>query len=180
MGPKIQGRSGHFTNHPPLDDDWFAMLNEPLFWLGKVESLRGAAELLLKHIEFRDQGLMLAGYSVEVVLKALAIHADRRLVESGEVKLGHDLPSLADKANVNPTTSERKLLALLTHFVVYAGRYPTARRIRETAVSYGTSGADIVAFEATFDRFYSLAVSRIAPLGEPHSPGRQWIRSDAG
>jgi hypothetical protein len=69
-----------------------------------------------------------AGLAVENLIKGIWIAKDPTLVEGGKLAnrlLDHDLPRLAAKAGVEVNSEERTLLARLTPFVRWIGRYLT-------------------------------------------------------
>ena len=54
---------------------------------------------------------------------------------------GHNLPDLADAAGVTVSPSERSILARLTDFIVYAGRYPISKQVKDMEPSQNTRRA---------------------------------------
>ena len=116
-------------------------LKDPILWLAHANALSEAATTLVRAVptwehmpvtargicdsQFCGAALMLVGYSLEVCLKAILIirkgvveyEAEERSFRHHRLEeLAESLPSLS--------TKERAILRLLTHFTVWAGRYP--------------------------------------------------------
>ncbi|HDR9508893.1 hypothetical protein C5615_22725 [Burkholderia cepacia] len=121
----------------PTSDD----LKNPLLWLTQAEAMSQAAFVLINAqpsfgtVPAEMQGicdsqycavaLMLVGYSLEVCLKAMIIVKEgvEAYSEAERKYQTHDLKKLATFiADLN--TKDLATLELLTHFVVWAGRYP--------------------------------------------------------
>lgn len=122
---------------PPSSED----LKSPILWITQAHAMAEAARLVLQNKPNLDHlpvytkgvcdcqycavGLMLVGYSLEICLKAILImkkgievytveekaHKHHRLVELAEF-----IPELSAKDNA--------ILKALTHFTMWAGRYP--------------------------------------------------------
>ncbi|MBT2866334.1 hypothetical protein JQK19_03690 [Chromobacterium violaceum] len=116
-------------------------LKNPVLWLSHAHSLSEAAICLIKnipafdnfpisvrticHSQYHAVALMLVGYSLEVCLKAMIlIRLGPEEFTTQEKKHFHH--RLQELANFIPDLSEKELAILqgLTHFVVWAGRYP--------------------------------------------------------
>ncbi len=116
-------------------------LKNPLLWLTQAEAMSQAAFVLIKAEPSFDNvpaemrgicdsqycavALMLVGYSLEVCLKAMIIVKEgvEAYSEAERKYLTHDLKKLATFiADLN--AKDLATLELLTHFVVWAGRYP--------------------------------------------------------
>jgi hypothetical protein len=122
---------------PPTAED----LKSPILWLTQAEALTQAAVMLIKNepdfetmpIDMRGicdsqycaVALMLVGYSLEVCLKAMTILRsgivtymanEKSFYHHKLVKLAEFIPGL--------TTKEKAILQTLTHFTLWAGRYP--------------------------------------------------------
>jgi hypothetical protein len=134
-------------SRPPTSED----LKSPVLWLTQAHAMAEAARIVLQgkpnldHLpnatkgvcdcQYCAVGLMLVGYSLEVCLKAMLImtkgidaytseekyHRHHRLE-----KLSEFVPGLNDK--------DRAILQALTHFVMWAGRYPDPGSGREDDV----------------------------------------------
>ncbi|AYH00935.1 hypothetical protein C5E26_08325 [Pectobacterium parmentieri] len=128
-----------------------ADLKNPVLWLTHAHALSEAAVSLVRqpsnfetmpegvrticHSQYHAVALMLVGYSLEVCLKAMIL-----------IKLGVDEFTRREKehfhhrldelANFIPNLSDKELAILkgLTHFIIWAGRYPDpgTRRINDT------------------------------------------------
>ncbi len=122
---------------PPSPED----LKAPMLWLSQAQALTEAAITLIRTVPSFDAmpvevrgicdsqycavALMLVGYSLEVALKGMTIMrlgVDEFMVRERTFR-SHDLNALAEFI---PDLSEkdRAVLKVLTHFVVWAGRYP--------------------------------------------------------
>jgi hypothetical protein len=116
-------------------------LKSPFLWLAHAHALSEAACAVLRHepawetmpidahgvcdSQYCAVALMLIGYSLEVCLKGMSIlrlGVDTFAVEEREHR-HHDLDRLADFV---PELDERSrvILRLLSHFTIWAGRYP--------------------------------------------------------
>lgn len=116
-------------------------LKDPILWLSHASALSEAATTIARTVptwahmpvtardicdsQFCAVALMLVGYSLEVCLKAMLIMRsgvvayeanERRFRHHRLEELAEFLPNLTDK--------DKAILRLLTHFTVWAGRYP--------------------------------------------------------
>ncbi|EPZ7321335.1 hypothetical protein FLM06_16755 [Vibrio cholerae] len=116
-------------------------LKSPILWLTQAEALSQSALTLFKNEpEFETMpvfvrsicdrqycgvGLMLVGYSLEIVLKAMLI-MKHGVDAYTEIENKHRHHRLHELANIVPNLDkrERAVLRGLTHFVRWAGRYP--------------------------------------------------------
>lgn len=116
-------------------------LKNPILWLSHAHSLSEAAVCLIRnapkfdsfpvnlrticHSQYHAVALMLVGYSLEVCLKAMIL---LRLgpEEFTKQEKNHFHHRLQDLADFIPDLSAKELAILkgLTHFVIWAGRYP--------------------------------------------------------
>ncbi|MGX1175494.1 hypothetical protein [Pseudomonas sp. R151218B TE3479] len=122
---------------PPTAED----LKSPILWLTQAEALTQAAVAVIKNQPGFDEmpiymrgvcdsqycavGLMLVGYSLEVCLKAMTILQsgvmtymanEKSFYHHRLVKLAEFIPDLSVK--------DKAILQTLTHFTLWAGRYP--------------------------------------------------------
>src|SRR5205085_1848679 len=68
---------------------------------------------------------MLAGFAVEVLMKARLVHRGNALDSKGVFRLRtHDLLQLAADTSFKVSDDEARLLERLTEYAVWAGRYP--------------------------------------------------------
>lgn len=145
-----------------MDDDTKAALrqnydsiaNKPATWLIVADNLALAARLLEPHfaidltkecdhdriaVRARIHGpiLMLRGCGLECLLKALYVAKGNKLGEGGRyISPGgkeHDLISLAAKASLAMSPSEKALVGYLGHYIMQ-GRYPMPKRAPEAHV----------------------------------------------
>jgi len=75
---------------------------------------------------------MLVGYALECALKALWVKKSNKLVEGSRYKRiqtvgDHDIVGLAAAVGYAPTSKEKNVLARLSKFAVFAGRYPVGK-----------------------------------------------------
>ena len=118
-----------------------ADLKNPVLWLSHADALSEAAICLVKnspnfdntssdlrticHSQYHAVALMLVGYSLEVCLKAMILIklGVDEFTKKEKSYFHHRLEELADFI---PDLSEKELAILkcLSHFVVWAGRYP--------------------------------------------------------
>jgi len=116
-------------------------LKSPVLWLSHTQALGTAAITLIQnppefeslpedmrgvaHCQYHAVALMLVGYSLESCLKAMiVIRMGVDAYEENERKhRHHDLSRLADFIP-NLTTRDKAVLDGLTHFTMWAGRYP--------------------------------------------------------
>jgi hypothetical protein len=87
-------------------------------------------------LRLRGPFAMLAGMAIENMLKGLILQRtarDARLELMSKKKLiTHDLVTLATRAGVELADFEQELLARLSRFIVWAGRYPVALTATDT------------------------------------------------
>lgn len=135
----IQEMSGFHVDldRPPKSED----LKSPVLWLSHARAMSeaGVAVLinepkleqlpeLMKGVcdsQYCSVGLMLVGYSLEICLKAMLIMkiGITKFTEDERKHHHHKLEELADFVpNLSP--KDKAILRTLTHFVVWAGRYP--------------------------------------------------------
>lgn len=160
-----------------------ADLKNPVLWLSHANALSEAAVCLVKnppnfesmpsnlrtvcHSQYHAVALMLVGYSLEVCLKAMILiklgveeftkqehsHFHHRLEE-----LANFIPNLSDK--------EQAILKGLSHYVVWAGRYPDpgSKRISnavdvfEISEQHEINAKDLFQFSAKVMRYVQTVV----------------------
>lgn len=124
-------------DQPPKSED----LKSPVLWLCHARAMSEAGVAVLTSEPKLDQmpeimkgvcdsqycgvGLMLVGYSLEICLKAMLIikKGITKFTEDEKKHYHHDLEELANFVpNLSP--KDKAILKVLTHFVVWAGRYP--------------------------------------------------------
>lgn len=139
---------------PPTVTD----LKNPVLWLCHAHALAEAAVQLVRnppsfdsfpeelrticHSQYHAAALMLVGYSLEVCLKAMILLriGVEEFIKQERDHFHHRLDELA---NFIPGLSEKEKAVLrgLTHFVVWAGRYPDpgSKRIMNTSEVFDLS-----------------------------------------
>lgn len=118
------------------DEQHRLLAEEPFVWVLRADELVLAFETLAaecdRNLQTRAHGphlsgvaFMLAGFAVEVLLKALLIQTRVPLDENGRFELrSHHLAQLAVDTGFNLTDDESRLLEKLEEFLTWAGRYP--------------------------------------------------------
>jgi len=164
---------------PPTIED----LKNPILWLSHAHALSEAAVRLVRnppsfdsfpqelkticHSQYHAVALMLVGYSLEVCLKAmimLRLGAD----EFTKQEKNHFHHKLEELSNFIPDLDEKDkaILKGLSHFVVWAGRYPdpgskranSAVDVFEIAEKYQISGKDLFGLSARIMRHVQTVV----------------------
>jgi hypothetical protein len=141
---------------------WEGIFRTPRAWAHKAERLYHAFNAVASasqegsmHCDLREQALMLAGMSIEVLWKALLVSqpdyralllSTDRLSKADAERKGtfytHDLLALAQLANVELSEDYRKTARTLSSFIYWRGRYviPIERRIGDLAPTLQSDG----------------------------------------
>ncbi|MGO4894210.1 hypothetical protein [Flavobacterium sp. W21_SRS_FM6] len=116
-------------------------LKDPILWLCQAKALSVAAVTLTKsdpdfssmpsslisilHRQYFSGALLLVGYSVEVLFKALAINklGIERYTEKERSYHNHKLTWLVEQ-HIPVNKKESAVLECLSHFIYWAGKYP--------------------------------------------------------
>lgn len=131
---------------PPTSHD----LKSPILWLTQAHAMSEAATIVLRgqpnidhlpmftkgvcHSQYCAVGLMLVGYSLEICLKAMLIltrgidiyiEEEKTHKHHNLVRLSECIPSL--------DVRDKAILELLTHYLMWAGRYPDPGSGRESS-----------------------------------------------
>ncbi len=124
-------------DRPPKSED----LKSPVLWLSHARAMSEAGVAVIMNEPKFDQmpelikgvcdsqycavGLMLVGYSLEICLKAMLI-MKMGVAKFSEDEKKHHHHKLDELAEFIPdlSTKDKIILQILTHFVVWAGRYP--------------------------------------------------------
>lgn len=143
---------------PTQEEDFDHFVRNPSAWLMKAKTLKFAAVELFKQfenafselahldgvpmdvaaptfvkLEYYQPAGMLAGFSLEVLIKAniVALHPSRIKIgmkvrdwTDGKPINGHDLLALSKEAGVH--VNDVELLSILTKFSIWKGRYPSS------------------------------------------------------
>lgn len=148
-------------------------LKNPILWLAHANALSEAATTIARTVptwshmpvtgrsmcdsQFCAVALMLVGYSLEVCLKAmLLMRLGEAAYEARERQFHHH--RLEELAQFVPglSSKDKAILKLLTHFTVWAGRYPDpgpkfeadAREIFEVSERERISGGEVFSLAA--------------------------------
>jgi hypothetical protein len=88
--------------------------------------------------------LMLRGFAVECLLKAIWVKKGNLLTRGGRlvpIQAGaHDLVQIAHRVGFRLTAREKDVLRRLSHFATYAGRYPVPTRAADMALTRAVGG----------------------------------------
>jgi hypothetical protein len=88
-------------------------------------------EQALVHVSHRGSYMLLAGLSIENLIKAVAVGTDSlKYIADDKKKLKHSTIELFKELNISLSEEEEKFLRLLEENVVWAGRYPTPIQAR--------------------------------------------------
>lgn len=94
--------------------------------LGEMQS--GCSPLDLNNLESAGPATLLYGLAFENIIKALIVKREGPMIEQGKLvkqwPRHHKLVNLASRAEIVLTDAQRDLLARLTAFVEWSGRYP--------------------------------------------------------
>lgn len=131
-------------SRPPTSED----LKNPVLWMTQAHAMSEAARILIQNrpelsylpnnlkglcdCQYCAVALMLVGYSLEICLKAMLIMKKGIAVYKSEEKK-HQHHRLEKLAEFVPDLSakDKAILQILTHFVMWAGRYPDPGSGRE-------------------------------------------------
>jgi hypothetical protein len=141
---------------------WEGIFSTPRAWAQKAERLYHAFNAVASasqegsmHCDLREQALMLAGMSIEVLWKALLVaQPDYRAMllstdslsksdtERKNTFYTHDLLALAQLADVELSEAHKKTARVLSSFIYWRGRYviPVQRRIGDLAPTMQSDG----------------------------------------
>jgi hypothetical protein len=98
------------------------MENGLLYYWNKANKLRKGAELVIGDCELHDVFSMLAGMSLEVLLKGIARALDNPASNT------HSLVKLAEHVGIAFSDDERVILDAMSEHIYWAGRYTAPRK----------------------------------------------------
>lgn len=159
-----------------IDELQKSQLLDPINWISSAEDLLASATLFdlewqgywktkgaeqKKHEKHLKAHLMLLGFALENLLKALIVQDQRQALESEfelkkelpQILNSHDLIKLAERARLHfSDDGTKELLARLTRHSVWAGRYPVPLRPSHLPAEdvFGLSSSDLVPISAYF------------------------------
>jgi hypothetical protein len=88
----------------------------------------GCSPLELENLETVGPATLLYGLAFENLFKAIILTMESGVIEAGRLKTwpgsGHGLVGLAERAEIQLTSTQRDLLSRFTAFVEWSGRYP--------------------------------------------------------
>ena len=124
--------------------------------ISRLGDLSEAADVGLR---LRGPFFLLAGLAVENLLKAIIVkrmHAENRPVTEGNVlrleRGRHSLIALSRSAQITLSSEEREVLARLSTFVPWAGRYPVPIKKTDTTQSRITRSDDFARIKIFLSR----------------------------
>jgi hypothetical protein len=105
----------------------------PAYWHNKSADLHSSARVLWKAMEADSQlqitccstYKMLMGMSFEVLIKA---HCIAQKIKNDKIHKTHQLTKLAEIAGLKLTKEDKKILDILTEYVIWDGKYPTPKK----------------------------------------------------
>ena len=111
--------------------------------------------------------VMLAGFAVECLIKAVWLKTGNELVRDGEYKgilrnERHQLVPLCDRVGIPLSSTERRSLHGLSRIMLSVGRYPIPRKPSEVTISW----------ESKDDGVVSTFVQRLELMLRSHLAGR--------
>lgn len=165
MAQNVAGFSTDISKAPTAED-----LKSPILWLSQAHAMVQAAIIVLQNepdfghlpiytrgvcdCQYCAVGLMLVGYSLEICLKAITI------LRSGVVdyiikEKSYCHHRLVDLADFIPALSEKDkaILRALTHFTLWAGRYPDpgSGRVKNAEEVFDISEAHQISAKELFE-----------------------------
>jgi hypothetical protein len=179
-----------------FDAMWERNRSDPVVWIASSESLFRSFDILsasateeVTHLrndptavprqpQVGKVALMCGGFAIEMALKAL-IFARASGAECDGV-FTHDLPRLAEKAQLELSEQETDSLSRLTVFITWGGRYPTPKEREHfrpyTFLNGGWGLQTIYAIPTDFDATKAI-YGRIKTILQTVAPW--WAWSDA-
>jgi hypothetical protein len=163
-----------------LTQQWEHIARSPGSWLISADDLRACAELVGQHfvsyfakrlppgtsettegvpaVAFGPMFLMLAGYSIEALVKGICVAREPEaviVVSKGRKKLPdwlttHNLEGLLDRSRVELADADREFLRRLHVSVLWSGRYPVDKS--PGALGKSSSTGDLATFRRVYDR----------------------------
>jgi hypothetical protein len=136
--------------------------NNLAHWRDMAEDLAYAAEILKQHQSHSNETcrdkvtlgeLFLWGAALEDFLKALYLKRGGFLYEAGEFKgrTGHDLVKMAGDVKFSLTSSQGRVLEILTKILKWAGRYPVPRQGSQLISLYWMDEGDHAVLESMIE-----------------------------
>ena len=123
------------------DDQYRSLAEQPITWTLVADRLSRAFAVLAAQTAHDNKSaprtepnliavtLMMGGFAIENLLKALVVSTDGPWDEKGRFDLHtHNLLELAQDTGLDLTDDERLLLEKIEAFVTWAGRYPIPDR----------------------------------------------------
>lgn len=179
-----------------FDSMWDRNRSDPVVWIASSESLFRSFDILsasateeVTHLrndpaaasrqpQVGSVALMCGGFAIEMALKALIFA--RNMDTQGKSLFTHDLVTLIEKAEVQVSVQEIDLLARLTIFTKWGGRYPTPKNVEDfrpyTFLNGGWGLQTIYAIPTDFDATKAI-YGRIKTILQTVAPW--WAWSDA-
>lgn len=148
-------------------------------WISDVERMAdGVSPLELDDLEVAGCAMLLYGLSLENLVKGILVEVDSSVVMNGEIgkwpggrQNGHYLPGLFERADISLDSEEQDLIARLTAFVLWAGRYPIPMKSRDMALRQIHLDSPFLPLpmsvqeRASFNKLYESLESRLVSDG---------------
>ena len=163
-----------------LADDLADLYSDPEYWMKKAEALRASAwaiwycrkatqggEILRElgsELPVNMAGgtcqvyRMLCGMSLELAYKASLVALGKGVAKT------HNLVWLAEQAGIGLSSKKRGLLALLSQYIIWEGRYPAP------SSEFGLEFSAYLHYENLFQKMHTGNVTELEPI-EPHPLG---------
>ncbi|MBP0725946.1 hypothetical protein J5Y03_12265 [Bacillus sp. RG28] len=177
-------------NKQILEEQFIRNASYPITWEITAMELKKSADILFKEVkiefeknlqrvskpidESKDEKLelddllsvsrsymLLSGFAIENLLKAIAIKGNPELYVDDENKkltdLNHNLNKLVDKLNISVNSEEKEILEKLSEYVYWAGRYPTPINAKKMSLGFSFDiNSEPVIINNIFNRLIEL------------------------
>jgi hypothetical protein len=157
---------------------WESVARSPVSWLVSAEDLKACAEIIgdrfvsyfvrrlpqgavehtegVQTISFGPIFQMLAGYSIEALVKGICVAREPEVVR-GKLPAWlttHNVEGLLHRAKVELTDGDRSFVQRLNTAVVWSGRYPIPKRVDAVLKRY--SSGDVAAFQRLYEKLMAV------------------------
>jgi hypothetical protein len=168
---------------------WEHLARSPVTWLVSAEDLKACAELVgerfvssftrrlppgavehtegVQPISFGPILQMLAGYSIEALVKGICIAREPNAVVGGKLPgwlTTHDVEGLLRRAHVQLTDVEQSFVRRLHTSVLWSGRYPIPKKAGAVLKRY--SSGDLVAFRRLYEKLVPVLQKELLRASE--------------
>jgi hypothetical protein len=165
---------------------WEHLARSPGQWLVSAEDLKACAEIIgqrfveylmkpmspedfessegVQAISFGPIFQMLAGYSIEALVKGICVAREPNAVRGGKLPkwlTTHRLGPLLRRANVEVAAHDERFLRRLERSVLWAGRYPVDKTV--SGVHKQSSTGDLAVFRRIYEQLVVVLQEEIGP-----------------